>query len=77
MSNNTMGFLTTNPNHNKSVRSICAKCGRSFVHSPWTNVYSAQHSYKYADPQDLGLVTLCDDCAGKELGSGHAGLIMY
>ena len=64
-------MLTTNPEHNRPIRSTCAKCGKSFVHSPWTNGYSANFSYKFADPQEFGLVTLCDDCAKEELALSH------
>ena len=64
-------MLTTNPEHNRPIRSTCAKCGKSFVHSPWTNGYSTNFSYKFADPQEFGLVTLCDDCAKEELALGH------
>lgn len=70
-------MLTTNPEHNKPVEVICAKCGRRFVKGPWTSAYSANISYKYADPQDCGLVTLCEDCAKKELDADNVGLIMY
>ena len=74
---NTMGFISTDPKYNKPQRSICAKCGKSFVHGPWSNVYSANYSYRFADPQDFGLVSLCDECAEKELALGHVELIMY
>lgn len=70
-------MLTTSPEHNKPVRSTCAKCGKSFVHSPWTNGFSTHYSYRFADPQDFGLVTLCDSCAKEELASGHVGHILF
>ena len=70
-------MLTTTPEHNRPIRSTCAKCGKSFVHSPWTNGYSANFSYKFADPQEFGLVTLCDDCAKEELASGRVSHIMF
>lgn len=76
-SNMSMGFISTKPELNEPVRSICAKCGKSFIHSPWSNVYSAKFNYRFADPQDLGLVSLCDDCAEEELALGHVGRIMF
>lgn len=70
-------MLTTNPEHNRSIRPTCVKCSKSFVHSSWANGYSTDYSYRYADPQELGLVTLCDDCAKEELALGHVNHLMF
>jgi len=70
-------MLTTNPEHNRSIQSTCAKCGKSFVHSPWTNGYSSWHTYRYADPQELPIVSLCDDCAKEELALDHVSELMF
>ena len=76
-SNMSMGFISTDPELNKPKQSICAKCGKRFVHSPWTNGYSANYNYRFADPQDLGLVTLCNDCAKEELALGHVSHLLF
>ena len=70
-------MITTDPKHNRPIRSTCAKCGKSFIHSPWTNGYSTSHSYRFADPQELPLVSLCDDCANEELTLGNVSELLF
>ena len=77
-------MLTTNPEHNKPKECVCVKCGKKFIRSPWTGVYSTykSKSYKYYTPDPIEpdypdsvprLVTLCDSCATEELKAGKVG----
>jgi len=47
--------------------------------SPWSNAYSknGDHHYQFEDPQDVGLVCLCDACSREELDAGRVSFIMY
>lgn len=70
-------MILTDPEYNKPKQSICAKCGKSFIHSPWSGAYSTDNSYRFPYAQENYLVTLCDDCARVELNLGHIRRILF
>lgn len=72
-------MISTDPNLNKPRKCICAKCGKTFVKSAWSGAYSKRgnHCYKYENPDDFGLVVLCDSCSSEELKANRIGMIIY
>ena len=80
-------MITTNPEFNKPVECVCAKCGRKFVKSPWTG-YSTNKIklYKHYTPKPYEsswpdsmarTVVLCESCAAEELKAGNVSQVMY
>lgn len=74
-----MNFISTDPELNSPTKDVCAKCGRSFIRGPRSNVFSCNPGihYKYEDPQEFGSVALCDKCAKEELAAKHVDRIMF
>ena len=78
-------MLTTNPEFNRSEKCICDKCGKKFIRSPWSSVYSTnkRHLFRYRKtnpwetPDMPCLVALCGDCEREELSAGNVSRIIY
>lgn len=78
-------MITTDPKYNKPEKCICARCGKTFIRSPWSSVYSTnkRHLYRYyktepwETPDMPCLVALCGDCAMEELSAGNVSMIIY
>lgn len=78
-------MLTVNPEHNKPQKCVCDKCGKNFIRSPWSSVYSTNKRYLYRyhktepleTPDMPCLVALCGDCEMEELNAGNVSMILY
>lgn len=78
-------MLTTNPEHNKSQKCVYDKCGKEFIRSPWSSVYSTNKKYLYryhiSEPWETPdmpcLVALCGSCGIEELNAGNVSTILY
>lgn len=78
-------MILINPEYNKPIERICAKCGKKFVSSPWTNAYSTnkKHLYRYYKQESWesdnlpSVVSLCDSCAREELNDNNVNMLLY
>lgn len=80
-------MLLTGPEYNNPIESMCVKCGKKFIRSPWSGAYSTYKSnlYKYYNSNSSlycpgsapRVVTLCDSCADEELKANNVSLLMY
>ena len=74
-------MLTTNPEYNRPHKYICAKCGKEYMETAFTNIHyqrNGEQHYPYANANDLDdmflvldWVPLCDSCAEEELKANH------
>ena len=78
-------MILIKPEYNKPIERVCAKCGKKFVSSSWTNAYSTnkKYLYSYHEPEpwesdDLpSVVSLCDSCAREELNNNNVHMLLY
>ena len=78
-------MILTNSEYNKPIVRVCAKCGKKFVSSPWSNTYSTNktHTYRYYKPEpwesygSQGLISLCNSCAREELIANNVHMLLY
>ena len=57
-------MITTDPKYNKPEKCICARCGKTFIRSPWSSVYSTnkRHLYRYYKIHGTDLFMFCFTC---------------